>query len=512
VLDARSIRETADVPAASRSILVITPEATPFAKTGGLADVSGALPLALGRLGHRVTVVLPQYRRVTAGAHIGKARVTLGPDRLVATFGEHAVADRVRVVVVGCPELYDRAELYGEGGEDYGDNARRFAFLSRAALEYIVLTGERPDVVHAHDWQAGLAPVYIKTLGTRHPVIASLPVVFTIHNLAYQGLFSREWAPALDLAPEWFTVEGLEYWGSLSFLKAGITQSDLVTTVSPTYARDIRTPEHGFGFEGILARLADRLVGILNGIDVERWNPSADPFLPAPYSALELSGKRAAKCALLEHLGLPATPGSLETPVVGMVSRMVDQKGFDLLSASAGPLLERPITVAMLGSGEPRYEQEWSSLSAAHPRRIGVRIGFDDRLAHLIIAGSDIFIMPSRFEPCGLSQLYCLRYGTVPVVRRTGGLDDTVENWNPRTRRGTGFTFRDYTPEAFVEAMERALAAFADPDRWRLLQEAGMRQDHSWEMSAREYVRVYDRAIRLANRERRPAPGHGRST
>jgi starch synthase len=497
------------VPAASRSILVITPEATPFAKTGGLADVAGALPLALGRLGHRVTVILPRYRGVPAGTHIGKASVTLGPDRLTATFGEHGVAERLRVVVVGCPELYDRDGLYGAGGEDYGDNARRFAFLSRAALEFIVLTGKRPDVVHGHDWQAGLAPVYAKALAARHPVLASLPVVFTIHNLSYQGLFPREWAAALDLPPDWLSVDGFEYWGSLSFLKAGITQGDLVTTVSPNYAREIQTPEFGFGFEGILAHRADRLVGILNGIDTERWNPAADPFLPMPYSAAELDGKRAAKRALLECVGLPAGPEALARPVVGMVSRMVDQKGFDLISASVDALLELPITIALLGSGEARYEREWLSLSAAYPERIGVRIGFDDRLAHLIIAGSDIFIMPSRFEPCGLSQLYCLRYGTVPVVRRTGGLDDTVENWNPRTRRGTGFTFRDYAAGAFVTALERALAAFTDSDRWRTLQDAGMRQDHSWETSAREYVRVYEKAIQLAGRDERSAPAHG---
>ena len=486
------------MPDVSRSILVITPEAAPFAKTGGLADVAGALPVALGRLGHRATVVLPRYRGVAAGERIGEVVIPLGPDRLTAAFSARSVSDQVRVVLVGCPELYDREELYGAGGEDYGDNARRFAFLSRAALELVVLTGERPDVVHAHDWQAGLTPVFAKALRARHPVLASLPVVFTIHNLAYQGLFSRDWVPALDLPAEGFSPDGYEYWGSLSFLKAGITQSDLVTTVSPNYAREIQTPEFGFGFDGILAQRADRLVGILNGIDVERWNPAADPFLPAPYSASELKGKQSAKRALLEHLGLPAAPETLSRPVVGMVSRMVDQKGFDLLAASSNALLDLPVTIALLGSGEARYEQEWSSLSAAHPDRIGVRIGFDDRLAHLIIAGADIFIMPSRFEPCGLSQLYCLRYGTVPVVRRTGGLADTVENWNGRARKGTGFTFTGYTPQAFLAALGRALAAFADPDGWRVLQESGMSQDHSWEMSAREYVRVYERAMRLA--------------
>jgi starch synthase len=493
------------VPAAIRSILVITPEATPFAKTGGLADVAGALPLALGRLGHRVTIVLPRYRGAAPGKPIGRVGISVGADRLTAVFTEHRVTEQVRAVLVGCPELYDREELYGVGNEGYGDNARRFAFLSRAALEFVLLTGKRPDVIHAHDWQAGLTPVYLRALRVREPGLSSIPVVFTIHNLAYQGLFSPDWVKALGLPAELFSLDGFEYWGSLSFLKAGINLSDLVTTVSPTYAREIQTPEFGFGFEGILARRADRLVGILNGIDVQRWNPEADPFLPAPYSASALDGKVAAKRGLLEAFGFPADPTSLSRPLVGMVSRMVDQKGFDLLSMSAAALLELPATIVLLGSGDPRYEQEWSSLAASHPGRVGVRIGFDDRLAHLIIGGADLFLMPSRFEPCGLSQMYSLRYGTVPVVRRTGGLDDTVENWNPRTRRGTGFVFRDYAPAALVDSLDRALATFADRGRWHALQQAGMRQDHSWDVSAREYAGVYETAIRLAAGDKRVA-------
>ena len=484
--------------AASRSILMVTPEATPFAKTGGLADVAGALPAALGRLGHRVTVVLPRYRGVEAGTRIAEVPVTLGPDRLVATYTERPVTEGVRAILVGCPELYDRDQLYGAGTVDYPDNPRRFAFLSRAALELARVTGDRPDVIHAHDWQAGLTAVYLKTAYASHAALAGVPVVFTIHNLAYQGIVARDWMGSLGLPETLFTVGGFEYWGSVSFLKAGINFSDMVTTVSPRYAKDIQTPESGFGFDGILRARSDRLVGILNGIDVERWDPAGDPHLPVRYTRSSLDRKRDVKKALLEEVGLAATPATLGRPLVGMVSRMVDQKGFDLLSAGADRLLARPVTVVLLGSGDPRYEGEWSALAARHPARVGVRIGFDDRLAHLIIAGADVFLMPSRFEPCGLSQMYSLRYGTVPVVRRTGGLDDTVENWDSRTGRGTGFAFRAYTPEAMLRALGRALKLYGQPRAWRALQHAAMRRDLSWDASARAYARVYERTIRLA--------------
>ncbi len=488
------------MPAACPSILVVTPEATPFAKTGGLADVAGALPLALGRLGHRVTVVLPRYRGTIAGTPVGRVTIGMGADRLTAGFGEQAMADGVRAVLVDCPELYDREHLYGAGNADYADNARRFAFLSRAALEVPFMTGERPDVIHAHDWQAGLTPVYLKAAVARDPALKGVPVVFTIHNLAYQGLFSPEWLGPLGLPGDLFAVSGFEYWGRLSFLKAGINFSEIVTTVSARYAQEIQTAEYGFGFEGILASRAKALVGIPNGIDTGVWDPQTDAFLPVPYSAARLGGKAAAKKALLETMGLPGDSGSVARPVLGLVSRMVDQKGFDLLSDAAARLLELPVTVALLGSGDPRYERQWRDLADAHPDRVGVRIGFDDRLAHLIIGGADALLMPSRFEPCGLSQMYSLRYGTVPVVRATGGLDDTVADWRPRTGNGTGFTFHEYTADALLTTIARALAAFGDQTRWRAIQRAGMRGDYSWDIPARRYARVYDQAIRLARR------------
>ena len=500
------------MPAACHSILFVTPEATPFAKTGGLADVAGALPVALGRLGHRVTVVLPRYRLTAAGRPIGRVSIAIGPDHFTAGLGEHEVADGVRVIAVDCPELYDREHLYGSGAGDYADNARRFAFLSRAALEVVVVTGRRPDVIHAHDWQTGLTPVYLKTAYAGHQLLSGVPAVFTIHNLAYQGLFPQEWLAALDLPGELFTADGVEFWGRVSFLKAGIRFSEIVTTVSARYAREIQTEELGCGFEGILASRAETLVGIPNGIDTTVWNPATDAFLPVRYSAAELDGKAATKRALLGSLGLAIDDASMARPVIGMVSRMVDQKGFDLLGESAARLLSLPVTMVLLGSGDPRYEREWMDRAAAHPDRVGVRIGFDDRLAHLVIAGADLFLMPSRFEPCGLSQMYALRYGTVPVVRATGGLDDTVTDWNPRTHTGTGFKFEDYTPDALLAALERALATYAQPSAWRVLQVAAMQGEFSWDTSALEYRAGVPIGRCGLPAGQQPRPGSGRPT
>ena len=471
-------------------------EALPFSKTGGLADVLGALPLAIARLGWEVTVALPRYRGVTAGAQVARFPVTVGGFTREITFSEVPLGPGARAILVDCPDLYDRDGLYGSDGTDYLDNARRFAMLVRAAFELIARSGQAPDVVHAHDWQAALAPVYLKTRYAAHPVLGGTPSVITIHNLAYQGLFEADWLPRLDLPWDLLATERLEYWGRISFLKGGINDADVITTVSPTYAREIQTPEFGCGFDGILRRRQADLVGMLNGIDASRWDPSRDGYLPQPYSAQDLSGKAAAKKELLARYHLPADETTMKRPLIAMISRMVDQKGLDLIEALAGTLPQLDATFAVLGTGEPRYQDMWTRLAAAHPDRIAVKIGFDEALAHLIEGGADLFLMPSRFEPCGLNQMYSLRYGTVPIVRAVGGLSDTVTNYSPRSTKATGFVFKAYTPEALLAALRQALALFSDRKRWSALQAAGMKQDHSWDRSAREYVTMYERALK----------------
>lgn len=477
----------------SVSILMVGSEALPFSKTGGLADVLGALPLALGTLGHRVTLVTPKYRGVEAHGTTRMIQVPGIGGAIAATrLVEQPLAENVRAVLVDRPELYERDSLYGAGG-DYPDNPRRFAFLCRAALEYALQSGESFDILHAHDWQGGLAPVYLRTRYAGEPRLSAMTAIFTIHNLAYQGNFPPDWLAPLELGPEMLSIDALEFWGQVSLLKGGIVFSESVTTVSPTYAREIQTPEYGFGFDGVLAARAADLHGILNGIDADRWDPRRDPFLPEPYDEHTLEKKDAAKRALMDLL-CPGEPyDQLARPLVGIVSRLVDQKGFDLL-AELVAMLPSYGSFAVLGTGDARYEKMLRELARAHPGRFAVRIGFDEPLAHLIEGAADIFLMPSYFEPCGLNQMYSMRYGTVPVVRATGGLDDTVTDYNDAAGTGTGFKFKPYTAAALLEAMERAKAVFANPSNWKTLQVAGMRQDFSWDRSAREYVKLYESA------------------
>jgi len=469
---------------------MIGSEALPFAKTGGLADVMGALPPALARLGWDVTVALPKYRGVNGGSLLEQFPVTVGGFTRDVAFLEAPMADGARAWLIDCPDLFDREALYGVDGTDYPDNARRFAMLARATLEYAGRQHPAPSLVHAHDWQAGLAPVYLKTLYATHPVLAGTPSVFTIHNLAYQGLFDGDWLPRLDLGWELFTLDRLEYWRRISFLKGGINYADKVTTVSPRYSEEIQTPALGFGFDGILRQRRADLVGILNGIDTREWDPADDRYLPEPYSADDLAGKKAAKAAVMAQYGLPGGDEAMRRPLVGMVSRMVDQKGFDLIAALSGELAQLDASFVVLGTGEARYQDLWTMLAARFPDRIGARIGFDEGLAHLIEGGADIFLMPSQFEPCGLNQMYSLRYGTVPVVRQVSGLADTVRDYGS-TKTPNGFVFRDYTPAALLDALGRALALYRDRRKWRNLQLVGMREDHSWDRSAREYVKMY---------------------
>ena len=477
-----------------RSVLLIGSEAQPFAKTGGLADVLGALPPALQRLGWDATVVLPRYRGVTAGTLDDTFPVTVGGFTRDAGFYKAPLAGGATALLVDCPDLYDRPGIYGADATDYPDSPRRFAFLARAALEYAGRRGSGPTVVHAHDWQGGLVPVYLKTLYAGHPVLGGTPCVFTIHNLAYQGVYESDWLPRLDLGWEQFTIDRLEFYGRISLLKAGINDAAVITTVSRRYAEEIQTPAYGFGFDGILRARAADLVGILNGVDTTEWDPAHDRFLPRPFDADDLSGKRDAKMAVLQRYNLAIDEAALARPLIGMVSRMVDQKGFDLIAATIEDLVELDAAFVVLGTGDPRYQDMWRALAARFSDRIGARIGFDESLAHLIEGGADIFLMPSRFEPCGLNQMYSMRYGTVPVVHGVGGLADTVVDYSPRSKRSTGFVFREYTPPALLEALNRAFTMFRDRPRWLALQAAGMRQDFSWDRSAQEYVKMYERA------------------
>jgi len=482
----------------SRSALLVGSEALPFSKTGGLADVMGALPSALSRLGWRVTVVTPRYRGVADGTLVERSPVSIGAQTFSVGYFDAPLADGARALLVDVPELYDRDQLYNVGTTDYADNPRRFALLARAALEWVARRRERVDVIHAHDWQAGLAPVYLETSYAAHPVLRGTASIFTIHNLAYQGLFTPDWLPRLDLPWDLFSVDRMEYWGHISFLKGGINAATMLTTVSRTYAREIQTPEFGYGFEGILRRRATDLAGILNGIDTTAWDPAHDPHIPVAYTSEKLKGKREAKGAVLSRYGMAAADDALARPLIGMISRMVDQKGLDLIAAISETLPRLGASFVVLGTGEDRYQNMWRGLAARHPDLIGVHVGFDEALAHLIEAGADAFLMPSRFEPCGLNQMYSLRYGTVPIVRAVGGLADTVADYGPGKPGATGIVFTDYTPEALLDALNRAITLFQDRAKWRALQRAGMKLDYSWDRSAQEYVKIYDRAIAQA--------------
>jgi starch synthase len=472
-------------------ILMVASEAAPFAKTGGLADVVGALPRALATLGHSVDVVLPRYRGIVVGERVARLPVPLGEYSAEAEVFSHRDG-AVQFLFVEHPAHFDREFLYGEGGRDYPDNPARFGFLCRAALEWAHTSPDRYEVIHTHDWQAGLVPVFLRQ-GVA-PRLQNVPVICTIHNLAYQGMADAGWLSRLGLNPALLSPAALEFWGSISLLKGGIVFSDLVTTVSPRYAREIQTKEYGCGFEGLLQSRSGDLVGILNGIDYDQWDPARDLYLPQPFDASRLDGKTAAKRALLERAGWSADEAGLLEPLVGLVSRMVDQKGFNLLEELGDTLLTLGARFVVLGTGERRYEEFWRALAAKSPGCVFANIGFDEELAHAIEGGADLFLMPSRFEPCGLNQMYSQRYGTVPVVRSVGGLSDTVRNFDPATGAGTGFAFEEYSASALLGTLRWALRTYEDRDAWRRVQRAGMQQDFSWDRSAREYVSLYERA------------------
>ena len=462
----------------------------PWVKTGGLADVSAALPKALVRLGHRVTVILPRYAPIPfpPGEFAGSVHVPVDGVARSAGFYRRTTEAGVEVVFVEHPPFFDRPVIYG----DYEDNRLRFAFLSRAALEYSRSRGERPSVFHAHDWQTGLVPVYLKAFYGDDPTLHRLPSVFTIHNVAYRGQFPLDTLGRLGLPWNLGTSQGLEYHGTVSYLKGGTLFAEMLNTVSPTYALEIQRPEHGLGFEEVVRSRGADLVGILNGVDYDEWDPRHDRHIARPYSAKDLSGKRECRADLLRAFGLPEAPG---LPVVGVTSRLVWQKGFDIVAAAWWDFLHRPLRMVVLGTGDHSVQEGLRHLQRRDPTRFSVRFAYDEALAHKVMAGSDIFLMPSRSEPCGLTQMYALRYGTVPLVRSTGGLVDTVDPWDAGTGRGTGFRFDNADGTGLVWALDQALRAYRDRTAWAKLMRNGMARDFSWERSAREYVALYRRAI-----------------
>lgn len=467
-------------------------ECVPFSKTGGLADVVAALPPAIVHLGHRVTVFLPRYKSTKLEKHVRViASITVPFDdryRFCSVL-EGGKRDGVQFYFIDYPPYFDRDALYGTPLGDYRDNAERFALFSRATLEAAKVLGT-PDLFHCHDWQTALIPVLLKTLYREDPAFKNVPCVFTIHNIGYQGIFPPEILPLLMLPWDLFTMTKLEFYGKVNFLKGAVTFADFVTTVSRKYAQEIQTAEYGFGLEGVLRARSNTLSGILNGVNYDEWNPGTDPHIAAHYSADDLKGKAICKQDLLKEFGLPP---ETQLPVVGIVSRFAAQKGFDLIYQVADRFAREELALIALGTGDRDYEEMFRRLSKQYPQKFATRIAYDDRLAHKIEAGSDIFLMPSHYEPCGLNQIYSLRYGTAPVVRATGGLDDTIEQFDPQTLKGTGFKFKEYTGEALLETLRTALSVYGNQTVWRALMRNGMSQEYSWATSARDYVKVYER-------------------
>lgn len=485
------------------NVLFATAEAVPFCKTGGLGDVCGSLPIELAKRGMRPTLVIPAFRQALQS---GQPIEATGIDFEVPIAGHmvhgsllksYLPNSEVPVYLVDQPDYFDRNELYRENGADYYDNCERFVFFNRAVLEVIELVAPETQIVHAHDWTSGLAPVYLKTLSGRNVDYSQIASLFTIHNLAYQGSFWHWDMELTGLDWKYFNWQALEFYGRLNFMKGALVFADALSTVSPTYAKEIQHQEHGCGLEGVLQDRSADLFGVLNGCDYSVWNPETDPHIARQYSSDDfIAGKSQCKRALQHELGLPERD---DLPLISIVGRLADQKGFDLIAPLIPQFAKRgAVQWAILGTGEPQYHELLTRLAEEFPEQVAVRLEFSNPLAHRLEAGGDLFLMPSRYEPCGLNQMYSLRYGTVPIVRATGGLADTITDANDRTlANGTanGFSFIEYTSDALAATIERALSLYRSPDAWRRLVRTGMQQDWSWRTSAEQYGHVYEETL-----------------
>jgi len=464
-------------------VLFVSSEAVPFAKTGGLADVSGSLPIFLEKLGLEVKIAMPKYRAIKLQ----------GPKGIT---GKH-----VEVFFIDNDKYFDRDQLYGDRYGDYPDNLERFAYFSKACLELLKkisagggpACGWKPDIIHCNDWQSSLIPVYLKTIFKNDPFYAGIKTILTIHNLAYQGVFDKSQFPQTGLGRDLFTIDGLEFYDKVNILKGGILFTDIITTVSPTYAKEIQTQEFGYGLEGVLKKRSDDLRGILNGIDYEVWNPKTDKNIARTYDAYTSEDKSINKEDLQRISGLKVDKN---IPLIGIISRLAGQKGFDLIAAILADLLKGNVQLIVLGTGDDKYHVLLEKIAKMYPKKTSINLTFDAVLAEKIYAGSDMFLMPSRFEPCGLGQLIALRYGTIPVVRLTGGLSDTIREYNPKTGEGNGFVFSTYESSELYAAISRGLKLYKNKKAWSLLVKRAMGYDFSWESSARDYIKLYKKLAR----------------
>lgn len=483
------------------SILFVSSEVVPFAKTGGLADVSAALPQVVRELGHDIRIIMPKFAAVSDRKfkihdikRLTDMPIELGDRTFLASVKSSFLTNiktKVQVYFISNDTLYCRSDLYVDPKtkEAWPDNDDRFMFFCRGVIETLILLGWKPDIIHLNDWQTGLIAALIKTEYADEPLFKNTKVVFTVHNAAYQGIFPKTSFVKTGLPDKLFKADGVEFFDQVNLMKAGLMFSDVITTVSPTYAKEIRSgEEYGYGLEGVFKKKARKTIGILNGMDTTVWNPEVDKLIPQTYSANSLEDKAANKKALCEHFGLPYDPA---IPIIGIVSRLADQKGFDLIKEALADLMSKPLQLVVLGTGEKRYEELFTKAAKKYKKKVGAHIGFDEELAHLIEAGSDMFLMPSKYEPCGLNQMYSLRYGTLPIVRATGGLADTVEDLVLKPKTGTGFVFEEYSASEMLKAITAALELFADTAAWQASMKRAMAKDNSWDASANKYIELY---------------------
>ncbi|MEW6457085.1 MAG: glycogen synthase GlgA [Acidobacteriota bacterium] len=478
-------------------ILIVTPEAFPLARTGGLGDVAGSLVITLSKLNQNVALAMPKYKKkeidlVSPQLEMNNITLSLGNEKVKGAVYSSKIDSDIDVYFIDNPKYFYREELYGTSHGDYLDNDERFIFFSKVLIEFLINSNKRFDIIHCNDWQTALIPLFLKTIYSNNGIFQETATVYTIHNLAYQGLFPPESILLTGLGWSYFTPDKLEFWGKLNFMKAGLLYSDVINTVSKKYSHEIQTEEFGCGLEGVLKKRRDSLFGILNGVDYKVWNPTDDRMIKANYSIRSIYKKQINKEDLIKETNLKINP---KWPLIGMISRLAEQKGFDLLTKILDKLMEIDLGIVILGKGDKKYEDELLKFKERYPNKMAARIEFNEILSHKIEAGADIFLIPSKYEPCGLNQMYSLKYGTVPVVRATGGLDDTIIEFDPKTETGNGFKFENYSPEDFLNAIKKALEVYKDKKKWEKLIKNGMKQDFSWGQSAKEYLNLYKFAI-----------------